>query len=86
LDGINNIVHSATATEINKANAGSIASLRKTTLGPVFSYPPISAAAHRYGLMMRKMSNSRYDSDECHSQENTGQRRKDVSAVHFELQ
>jgi len=36
--------------------------------------------------MMRKMSNSRYDSDECHSQENTGQCRKDVSAVHFELQ
>jgi hypothetical protein len=86
LDDINNIVHGATATEINKANAGSIASLRKTTLGPVFSHPPISAAAHCYGLMMRKVSNSRYDSDECHSQENTGQRRKDVSAVHFELQ
>jgi len=36
--------------------------------------------------MMRKVSDGRYDSDECHSQENTRQRRKDVSAVHFELQ
>ena len=54
--------------------------------GPTFPIHPTSAVAHCYGLMMRKVSNGHYDSDECHSQENTGQRRKDVSAVHFELQ
>ena len=87
MDEIDNIAHNATATEINsKADAGSVASLHKTTLRPSFRIQPISASTHSYGLMVRKVSNGCYYSDECHSQENTGQRRKDVSAVHFELQ